>query len=353
MSPSPQRLLLVTGTGRSGTSTLAGALERLGLHVPEPRVPADESNPRGFYEPQWVVDLHKEVLNRVPARTNDARPSALAEVTAEVERSGVGERVHAWLGEQVALAGGRDIVVKDPRTMWFTAAWTEAAHAHGLEVGFLTMLRHPVDVSRSRDTHYLADRDEDFRVKRQTANVASWVHAAVVTEQVTRDSPRAFVRYTDLLADWRSAVDRLASQLDLALPPGPEPGETHPVDEFIEPSLNRSRVSWDDVPVHPALRVLATEAWEALETLVEAPADAAAAERLAQVGREYAALHDLAEAVALDHTNVSVQVARREQRVQLRRRWEAERERDRPAPAATRPLLRRAAGRVRRALTRG
>ncbi len=71
-----RRLVLVTGPGRSGTSTVTGSLKRLGLHVPQPEVPADETNPRGFYEPQWVVDFHKSLLNPIPVRAMDARPQA-------------------------------------------------------------------------------------------------------------------------------------------------------------------------------------------------------------------------------------------------------------------------------------
>ena len=74
------RLVVVTGSGRSGTSTVAGTLKRLGLYVPQPEMPADESNPRGFYEPQWVVEFHKRLLNSIPARTNDARPKAAEQI---------------------------------------------------------------------------------------------------------------------------------------------------------------------------------------------------------------------------------------------------------------------------------
>ncbi len=352
MSGAPQRLLLVTGAGRSGTSTVAGALERLGLLVPEPRVPADATNPRGFYEPRWVVELHKQVLNGVPVRTNDARPTALARVEEAVGPR-VREQVVAWLGEQAGVAAGRDLVVKDPRIMWFTRLWVESAEANGLAVGFLTMLRHPVEVSRSRDTHYLADRDPDFRAKRQTTNVASWVNAAVTTEQVTRGHPRAFVRYADLLSDWRSALARTADQLDVAFPVPPEPDAAHPVDEFIEPTLNRSRVDWDENPVRTELRELATEAWGALGALVEDPVDAAAGERLARVGRDYAELFAFAEAVALDHTKTLVQVARRQLRAELRPPGDSGPAPDPPArapgPAAR---MRAAAGRLRAATRR-
>ena len=40
MPTSPTPLVLVSGSGRSGTSSLAGTLKRLGLHVPQPEVEA-------------------------------------------------------------------------------------------------------------------------------------------------------------------------------------------------------------------------------------------------------------------------------------------------------------------------
>ncbi|MET0525856.1 MAG: hypothetical protein ABWZ91_13710, partial [Nocardioides sp.] len=69
------KLVMVAGAGRSGTSTVAGALSMLGLHLPQPEVPADETNPRGFFETQWVVDFNNALLDRSPqSRTLDARP---------------------------------------------------------------------------------------------------------------------------------------------------------------------------------------------------------------------------------------------------------------------------------------
>lgn len=352
MSAAPsgaRRLVLVAGAGRSGTSTMAGLLQRLGLVVPQPEVPPDESNPRGFYEPLWAVELHKELLERVPARTNDARPDAARLVDESLDRDAVRAQVAAWLAEHAAQAdrsgrAGAPLLVKDPRTLWFTELWCEAAAAAGLEVCFVTMLRHPAAVARSRDTHYLADRPADFRTLRQTANVASWVNGTVTTERLTRGRPRAFVRYDDLLADWRSAVGRCVDQLglDVAVPPA---DEHHAVDDFVDVRLDRSRTSWDDVSTSAAVREVADAAWEAADALVDDPVDVAAVARLGEVGERYALMHREAEALTLDHTGVAVQRARRE----VRRRLAQE------AVASTgpaRPRWRVAAGRVRRGVRR-
>ena len=40
-------VVLVTGSMRSGTSSLAGSLKQLGWHVPQPEVPASDRNAKG------------------------------------------------------------------------------------------------------------------------------------------------------------------------------------------------------------------------------------------------------------------------------------------------------------------
>ena len=70
------KLVLVTGSGRSGTSSVAGTLKRLGLYIPQPEVETDERNPRGYYEPLWLAELQKRLLNPIPVRTIDSRPNA-------------------------------------------------------------------------------------------------------------------------------------------------------------------------------------------------------------------------------------------------------------------------------------
>ena len=74
--PVKRRVVFVVGSGRSGTSTMSGALQTLGMHVPQPEVQADDTNPKGFGEPQWVVDFHDELLKRCNVQVSDARPSA-------------------------------------------------------------------------------------------------------------------------------------------------------------------------------------------------------------------------------------------------------------------------------------
>ncbi len=293
------RLVLVTGSGRSGTSTVAGALERLGLHIPPPLIEADETNPRGFYESKWVIDFHKELLNRVPVRTIDTRPEAAALAAGVAADPDVRRTLVEWLREQ---AGHPQLLLKDPRAFWVHGVWREAAAESGRELTFLTMLRHPVEVAKSRDTAYLGDQTDEFRRQRATANIAAWCNAAFETEIATRDGRRAMVRYADLLADWRTALRRAGEQLGLDYNADLASGEHHAVDDFIDAKLYRSHISWDEIDVSDDLRAMADRTWELMNHLVDSPQDGAVGEEFAAMRVDYARAHDYAVAIATDHT---------------------------------------------------
>lgn len=303
------RLVLVTGSGRSGTSSVAGTLKRLGLHVPQPEVPADDKNPRGYYEPVWVTEFHKRVLNPVPVRTIDTRPDAAAVADAAITPA-VEAELRDWLSGELDEP---QVLIKDPRAFWILPAWTRVAGELGADVCTLTMLRHPTEVVRSRDSAYLTEQTPTFRRQRETANVAAWVNAAFATEAATRTLARAFVRYDDLLADWRTAMARAGEQLGLTF--SPDVSESpHPVDDFIDATLNRSAITWDDIAVPPALRDLAERTWQVMNILVYSPSDAGAIDELAGLQEEYGELFDFSEAIAMDATTARVAAGRRDVR---------------------------------------
>jgi hypothetical protein len=309
--------VIVTGSGRSGTSTVAGTLRRLGLHIPQPEVPPDESNPRGFSETKWVVDFHKRLLDSVPARTNDARPRAAEQIRATASTDPVRAELREWLAAELAEVGaGGQILVKDPRAFWFHELWTGVADELGVDVSYLTMLRHPAEVVRSRD-YYVASRTEEFRRTRQTANLAGWLNTTFEAERATRSRPRTYVRYVDLLADWRTEMSRAQQQLGLRYNADLTAREHHPVDDFIDVKLRRANVTWDSIDTLPELRELAAGAWEAVNTLVDEPVDQDAIALLEKMHPRYVALHGYAEAIALDHTNISVVLERRAGRARL------------------------------------
>ncbi|CAN5385160.1 hypothetical protein BH11ACT8_BH11ACT8_25700 [soil metagenome] len=297
------RLVIVTGSGRSGTSSVAGTLKRFGFHIPQPEVETDERNPLGYYEPRWVASFHKRWLNRIPVRTIDARPDAgrIAMETLTPKRT---DNLRRWLAEQVEQVGADDVmVIKETRAYWVYPLWEDVAQQVGVDLVSLTMLRHPAQVVRSRDSAYLTHESEETRLERETANVAAWMNSIFVTESATRGNDRAFVPYYDLIGDWRTAMTRACGQI------GVEPGDLsapHPVDDFITPNLNRSSDSWEGLHVPDWLRDLAERTWAAADVLVERPFDPDAQAELEALAADYAPRYRTAAALATDEVEARV-----------------------------------------------
>jgi hypothetical protein len=339
MPTSPTPLVLVSGSGRSGTSSLAGTLKRLGLHVPQPEVEASETNPRGFYEPQWVIDFHKRHLRELALFNIDSRPAAVGLVTDYLASGEPTAELREWLSGQLAEydGAGEQIVVKDPHAFWFAAAWESVSAELGADLRWLTALRHPAEVVGSRDIAYLSSQSDDLRLTKETSNVAGWVHAALLTEQVGRGHKRSFVRYVDLLADWRSALTPVQQQLELDFNTDLSSAEHHAVDDFIEPSMRKSQLTWDDVRTPDWLRDTAEEVWQLLGVLTETPADEATQARLDEIHADYDARYADAVALTFDHTKAESTLAAREARdaqratvQQLRRELDQARRAGRP-----------------------
>jgi hypothetical protein len=330
-----RRLILVVGVGRSGTSLLAGILGQLGLHIPQPEVGADDTNPRGFGEPRWAVDFHTRLLKQRGVTVNDSRPAAWELTAAAADDAGTLGALREWLGAELRQHGA--VVAKDPRTVWFLPLWTRCSTELGVPPSFVTMLRHPAEVVASARKSYGTWQTSASRT-------AAWLNVSLENEHSTRGAQRAFIRYEDLLAGWRGEVGRMGELLALPQLADPDPTRAAQVDAFVDPGLHRNRVDWDELGVPPRVRDMAEHVWEQLQVLATPGGDAAPAHAALDEARSaFVELHEEAESIAQS----SITAAKRGRkagpaappslRVRLARR----------VPARYRKRVRRALGRVR------
>lgn len=313
------KLVLVVGSGRSGTSSVAGTLQHLGLHVPQPEVVVDtDANPRGYFEPRWAVDFQKELLLQAEINTSDARPAAVGRARKVCRDADNIRRLREWLAEQTDAAAGKDLVVKDPRSLWFVDIWREAAGLLDLAPCALTMLRHPAEVSSSKQAYNTPRESETKRRAGNARRVAGWINLNLTSEAASRGTGRVFVRYVDLLDDWRKSMRIVGERLELSTVDSAEWTHPHPVDSFIDPSLRRHQITWDEVDVPAPVREVAEEVWVQLNRLVDNGGDDAAAhEALDGLAADYARVYADAEGLARD--SVDAAAGRAGPRAQLRR----------------------------------
>lgn len=305
---SSRRVVFVVGSGRSGTSTMSGTLQTLGLHVPQPEVSADATNPKGFSEPQWVVDLHQELLGRSGVQVSDARPRAWLDAGRLSADHAVRERVTVWLESQFAIAD--ELVIKDPRAAWFMGLWRACADRCGATSSFVTMLRPVTEVVGSKKKYYDQRQGDVTRT-------AAWINMMLHTERATRGEPRRFVRYADLLDDWTQPVFAIGEAFDLTGVKTAMAVDVAAVHRFIDPSLRRVTLTWEDVEVPAPLRELAEETWQTLDGLAAEGGDTAAAHERADglrvaYDQMYADAEAFAHSTTLAARREGAQTARRE-----------------------------------------
>lgn len=295
-------IILVTGAGRSGTSTVTGTLKYLGVKVPEPEVRPNESNPRGFFEPKWVVDRHKKLLGGASVRSLDGEPgvppSAIRKTAA---RTAFLRELRTWIA---SLPGDQNIfVVKDPRTVWAAPLWAGMAKEHGFEVRYLTMLRHPAAVLGSRLKYYHDSAGEKRLAGLAASQLSGWVHVNLVNAEQTRGSERTFVVYDELLSDWRATMQRVEKDLGIVFSYDLASTEPHEVDTFIEPGLRRVQATWEGTQAPRWLCDLADDNWEALVRRAHGQLDEDEFDAtIDDLRAEYDSMYEAAWAVVEDRT---------------------------------------------------
>jgi hypothetical protein len=126
------------------------------------------------------------------------------------------------------------------------------------------------------------------------------VNVTLETERATRGSKRAFVRYEDLLDDWPREIGRVADLLELPALTGGDLRERFPaVDKFVDPTLHRNRIGWDELDVPAGVRDMAERVWTQLQPLADPGGDTPELQRTLDAAREaYGELYREAESIA-------------------------------------------------------
>jgi hypothetical protein len=329
------RLILVAGSGRSGTSLLAGVLKALGAHVPQPEVTPDETNPQGFGEPRWVIAFHTKLLSNAGVHPSDARPSAWAR-TADIARDWDTQvELYTWLRRE--FQHGDHVVVKDPRLLWFIPLWIRAGEIVATPC-FVTTLRHPLEVVMSKQTYYGERWHPNNRV-------AGWLNTMLFTERATRGSRRALVRYDDLLSDCMQALSQVSDRLDLDLIERSSASQLRDAARLVDPSLRRARSTWSELGVDDRLVELAEETAATLERAATSDLDnVSIRSELDRLREQYVEVYAFAESLA----ESSVFAARKDGSAQTRGGRSAGVDSPVSSLRAMRRLWRRARRRARR-----
>ncbi len=229
--------VVVLGMHRSGTSALARVLNLCGAYLPDVLLsPRPYDNPTGFWEPEAVVIFNDRVLRQLGGAWNRVDfPPPGSDFVEEFARD-----AQAVLASEY---GNRPtILIKDPRICVLAPLWHQALAGAGYRTVYVVAVRGPVEVAQSLHARGGMTVPEGL--------VLWQIYMQRVAEFADSVPDVMYVRFTDLLDDWRGVVGHIADRLGVALDVRARADE---VDRFLEPSLRRQR------PDEDALEALVAE----------------------------------------------------------------------------------------------
>ncbi len=182
---------------------MAHALSLIGAAMPLDPIPAGPDNTEGFWEPRSVVQLNEALLSRQGARWDDPIGlGAIKPMTNDPERLGEARDALRDSFPDTDL-----IALKDPRLSILAPLWIRAAALEGRSTAAIVMVRSPQAVSAS-----LAARNGMADVRAQLL----WARYMLEAERHTRETPRLFVDFDDLIDRPRATLARIGARFGLA-----------------------------------------------------------------------------------------------------------------------------------------
>jgi hypothetical protein len=300
-------LVVVLGMHRSGTSSAAGALVRLGAAAPQHLIAPNADNERGFWESPVIVDLNEAVLAAGGSDWKDWRRFNFGNVH-KVEADALRARAQEALAEEFGDVGFA--VVKDPRMCRLMPFWGPVFAQAKWSVRALLPIRSPLEVGQSLYCRH--DLSPAY-------GCLLWLRHVLDAEVDTRGMARAVLDWPQFLGDRRKALTRVSEQWGFIWPHWYDDAFSE-VDEFVSADLRRQRASEAELETHPAVNDLVRRTYAAMIDLVRDAGDSSVLKKLddLRAGFETAAaifdvpMRESAEQVRRVRSEAAAEIARAE-----------------------------------------
>lgn len=198
-------VIFVIGMHRSGSSALTRVLSLCGCTLPPTVLGAHSWNPTGNWDPVDAVKLNTEFLLRHETMFDDPTVRFQELAIDDVDREEHVAKIEAFLSN---CPTGPTLVIKDQYITLLTEYWLQAARRAGLSPKIVIPVRHPGEVYKS----YSAGTGSALRVE---PIHAMWLKINLLAERHSRNLPRVFVEYGNLMENWRREIGRISKRLDI------------------------------------------------------------------------------------------------------------------------------------------
>ncbi|MCK9424092.1 MAG: glycosyltransferase [Bacteroidales bacterium] len=220
---------------RSGTSTVSGILYMLGLDLGKAVMGSNESNSRGFFENYRIMSFNEALFRKLHVNWHNTLGLQEAWWESDEMRQET-EQLKMLIQNDYTL---RDLLLfKDPRICILLPVYLMAFEALEIEPYFIMTYRNPEEVAESLRKRDSFSYDKSFRI---------WIDYMLRAEKYSRNHPRIFMNYDDILADPLTSVEKIVSAFPLDLTIKPVVKEQ--IIQFIEPALNHNKRNDNAEPI--------------------------------------------------------------------------------------------------------
>ena len=208
---SSSKTVVVLGAGRSGTSLLCGILSILGVDFGKRLIPADVSNPRGYFENSEFIKLNEVIYTELKKR-DDMHALTFSEIEPYFSS-------HDLQFKNLLS----DLLYSQVSDLHGLKAWRvpliELAMPHLINPMFVVIDRNIDDTARSLKLHL--ERRKDHRsISYEECQVIVDEYRAEVERVIERhpDIPCIRVAFEELMEDVENVTRKLADFMHVSLP---------------------------------------------------------------------------------------------------------------------------------------
>ena len=203
------RLIVVLGMHRSGTSVITRALKVLGVDLGDQLLSADDGddgdNVTGYWEDVDFNALNIGMLWAIDKDWFHTSPVTPLDVQV-LEEKGYFLKAGNLLKEK--LRDKKVFGVKDPRMTKLLPFWKEVFARYDINVNYVLAIRQPVSVVKSLETRGWEGRERNYFL---------WLNHVIESLSLTDSTSRVIVDYDHLMRDSRHELERMAHNLNLSI----------------------------------------------------------------------------------------------------------------------------------------
>ncbi|MCX5871527.1 MAG: glycosyltransferase [Deltaproteobacteria bacterium] len=245
------KLIVVLGMHRSGTSVITRALEVMGVQLGDRLLPTmKDVNAKGFWEDLDLNALDEEMLDALNVNWHHLAPIDVGDVEV-LRQKGYFLRAVELLRQKVGNVP--NFGFKDPRVAKLLPFWKEVFRHCQFDVSYVVVIRHPLSVAKSLAKRNGFDAEKSYLL---------WLGHVITSISDTAGDKRVLVDYDCLMQLPERELSRVAKGLDLVIDPTKLQSYQS---EFLDQKLRHTVYNLNDLLLQDSCPPLARDIYTVLK----------------------------------------------------------------------------------------